>query len=145
VGISRAGGITLVSKNLQRLLRPQSLAIVGAWKTVGIRSLIEDAQARGIVVRLVNARRPEVFGMHGRPSLTVLQDPIDAVLSLVDAETTLQVVDDACVSERGASWSLRHASARLVRLARVDKSFWSRGRVQGSWLSAARTVRVHRH
>ncbi|MCU1344053.1 MAG: hypothetical protein JWL70_319, partial [Acidimicrobiia bacterium] len=82
--------------NLKRLLSPATIAVVGASEQLGMsnNSVIPMLEA-GVNVRLVNPNRPELYGRATAPSLTALGEPIDAVLSLVSAERSIGVIEEA--------------------------------------------------
>jgi acyl-CoA synthetase (NDP forming) len=81
---------------LSRLLSPASLAVVGANEDLGMsnNAVLPMLQA-GRVVHLVNPRRQELYGLPALPSLAALGAPVDAVLSLVNAERSVTVVEEA--------------------------------------------------
>jgi acyl-CoA synthetase (NDP forming) len=86
--------------NLARLLNPRSIAIVGAserrlMSNVAMANL-EAAVAAGTVdLHLVNPGAGEAYGRPTSPSLTAIGAPVDAVLSLVGADRTIGVVEEA--------------------------------------------------
>ena len=81
---------------LSRLLSPASLAVVGANEDLGMsnNAVLPMLQA-GRTVHLVNPRRQELYGLPALPSLAALGAPVDAVLSLVNAERSVTVVEEA--------------------------------------------------
>src|SRR5271167_1603737 len=81
---------------LSRLLSPASLAVVGANEDLGMsnNAVLPMLQA-GRAVHLVNPRRQELYGLPAWPSLAALGAPVDAVLSLVNAERSVAVVEEA--------------------------------------------------
>ena len=81
---------------LRRLLSPTSLAVVGANETLGMsNNAILPMLEAGRTVHLVNPKRHELYGQDALPSLAALESPVDAVLSLVNAERSVAVVEEA--------------------------------------------------
>ena len=86
--------------NLARMLSPATVAVVGANEQLGMsnNSVIPMIEA-GRQVALVNPRRDSLYGQAVHTDLAAAVDalgsPIDAVLSLVNAERSLDVVDEA--------------------------------------------------
>src|SRR5271169_5040934 len=79
-----------------RLLSPASLAVVGANETLGMsNNAVLPMLAAGRTVHLVNPTRQEIYGRPALPSLSALGAPVDAVLSLVNAERSVAVVEEA--------------------------------------------------
>src|ERR1700722_13140172 len=78
------------------MLDPQTMAIVGASdRQPNWRDVIEQNEAHGIRVHLVNPNRDQVFGMKAYRTLEDVPEPVDTVLSLVNAELTVGVVESA--------------------------------------------------
>jgi acetate---CoA ligase (ADP-forming) len=80
---------------LDRVLDPKSVAIVGASETsmfaVNSRGTLEsDAD-----VFYVHPRHDSVFGQATYPSLRAIGKPVDAVLSMMNAERTTELVEEA--------------------------------------------------
>jgi acetate---CoA ligase (ADP-forming) len=81
---------------LARLLSPTSLAVVGANETLGMsNNAVLPMLEAGRTVHLVNPTREELYGASALPSLSALGAPVDAVLSLVNAERSVAVVEEA--------------------------------------------------
>jgi acyl-CoA synthetase (NDP forming) len=81
---------------LSRLLSPASLAVVGANEALGMsNNAVLPMLESGRTVHLVNPTRRELYGLPALPSLTALGAPVDAVLSLVNAERSVAVVEEA--------------------------------------------------
>ncbi len=81
---------------LSRLLDPRSVAVVGVserrrMSTVAVGHLLDAP----VELHLVTPNSPTAFGRPTVPSLTAIGAPVDAVLSLVGAEASLQVVGEA--------------------------------------------------
>jgi acetate---CoA ligase (ADP-forming) len=78
------------------MLNPQSMAIVGASdRQPNWRGVIDQNEAAGVTVRLVNPNREQVFGMKAYPTLEDVGEAVDTVVSLVNAELTVGVVESA--------------------------------------------------
>jgi acetate---CoA ligase (ADP-forming) len=82
--------------NLARLLSPSTIAVVGANEKLGMsnNSVLPMLEA-GRQVVLVNPARETLYGQAALPSLTAHGQPVDAVLSLVNAERSLDVLEEA--------------------------------------------------
>ncbi|MDO8365059.1 MAG: acetate--CoA ligase family protein [Actinomycetota bacterium] len=82
--------------NLARLLSPATLAVVGANEKLGMsnNSVIPMLEA-GREIALINPNRNELYGQPALASLTAVGRPMDAVLSLVNAERSLDVMEEA--------------------------------------------------
>ncbi len=82
--------------NLDRLLRPTTVAVVGANESLAMsNNAVRPMLAAGVDVRMVNPRRDEVYGLPCAPSLMSIGEPIDAVLALVNAERSVDTVREA--------------------------------------------------
>lgn len=81
---------------LARLLSPMTLAVVGANESLGMsnNALLPMIEAGHDVV-LVNPNRDTLYGRPVFPSLTAFGQPVDAVLSLVNAERSIEVITEA--------------------------------------------------
>jgi acyl-CoA synthetase (NDP forming) len=85
---------------LARMLAPRTVAVVGANEQLGMsnNSVIPMIDA-GRQVALVNPRRDTLYGRAVHPDLASavaeIGGPIDAILSLVNAERSLDVVEEA--------------------------------------------------
>ena len=87
---------------LARLLAPDTIAVVGASEKLGMsNNAVLPMLDAGIDVRLVNPNRDSVYGRPTAPSLSALNEPIDAVLSLVSAERSIGVVAEAVAAGCG--------------------------------------------
>ena len=81
---------------LARLLAPSSLAVVGANEKLGMsNNAILPMLESGRSVHLVNPTRDQLYGLPALPSLSAVGEPVDAVLSLVNAERSVAVVEEA--------------------------------------------------
>jgi acyl-CoA synthetase (NDP forming) len=87
---------------LSRLLSPASLAVVGANEKLGMsnNAVVPMLQA-GRSVHLVNPNRDELYGQPALASLSALGEPVDAVLSLVNAERSVAVLEEAAALRCG--------------------------------------------
>lgn len=88
-----------------RLLRPRSIAIVGASDTVGpgfnAWKALEHVGFEG-QVHLVNPNKPELFGRKTYASLNDIDSDVDAVFVAVAAHRVLEVADQAIARNAGA-------------------------------------------
>jgi acetate---CoA ligase (ADP-forming) len=91
-----------VRVNLARLLSPKTIAVVGANEKLGMsnNSVLPMLEA-GRAVALVNPSRETLYGQHAFPSLTAVGEPVDAVLALVNAERSLDVLEEAAALDCG--------------------------------------------
>jgi acyl-CoA synthetase (NDP forming) len=81
---------------LARLLTPTSVAVVGASENLGMsNNAVLPMLEAGIDVALVNPNRDQVYDRPTAPNLRALAHPVDAVLSLVSAERSIAVVEEA--------------------------------------------------
>src|ERR1700751_1994016 len=81
---------------LARLLSPRSVAVVGASENLGMsNNAVLPMLDAGLEPRLVNRNRPSVYDRATSPSLSALGEPVDAVLALVNAERSVEVVEEA--------------------------------------------------
>jgi acyl-CoA synthetase (NDP forming) len=84
------------SEHLARLLGPKSVAVVGANEKLGMsNNAILPMLDAGIDVKMVNPSRDTVYGRPALPSLSALAEPVDAVLALVNAARSVDVVREA--------------------------------------------------
>jgi len=84
------------SVNLARLLSPATLAVVGANEKLGMsNNAVLPMLEAGRTVHLVNPNRDVLYGQPALPSLSAIGAPVDAVLSLVNAERSIEVVEEA--------------------------------------------------
>lgn len=82
--------------NLTRLLSPATLAVVGANEQLGMsNNAVLSMLEAGREVVLVNPRRDTLYGQSVFPDLTAIGSPVDAVLSLVNAERAVDLVEEA--------------------------------------------------
>ena len=78
------------------MLSPASVAVVGASEKLGMsNNAVLPMLEAGIEVALVNPNRDQVYDRPTVPSLSALSRPVDAVLSLVSAERSIAVVQEA--------------------------------------------------
>jgi acyl-CoA synthetase (NDP forming) len=86
----------MTAANLARLLHPSRVAVVGANEQLGMsNNAVVPMLEAGRPVHLVNPNRESLYGQPVFPSLLDLGLPIDAVLSLVNAERSIEVVEQA--------------------------------------------------
>ncbi|MCC7104529.1 MAG: acetate--CoA ligase family protein, partial [Chloroflexi bacterium] len=83
--------------NLDKLLRPRSLALVGI-SDVGVfgSNLVASLRAHGFPGPLyaVNPSRTEIFGLRSYPSLSDLPEPPDGVMLMVSRARALSVLEE---------------------------------------------------
>lgn len=92
---SAAGPPSPGRPSLDRVLGPKSIAIVGAsessrYAANSLGTLESDAE-----VLFVHPHRTSVFGQKTYPSLRSIETPVDAVLSMMSAERTTDLVEEA--------------------------------------------------
>jgi acyl-CoA synthetase (NDP forming) len=82
------------SELLSRVLRPRSIAIVGASESrPGLHA--KPTLESGLEVFVVNPRRDEVWGRRAFPSLSAIGQPVDAVMSYLPAVPTVALAREA--------------------------------------------------
>ncbi|MCU4183474.1 acetate--CoA ligase family protein [Acidiferrimicrobium sp. IK] len=82
--------------SLGRLLSPRSVALVGASEGRTMSDVaVSHLQNAGVDLHLVNARSATAYGLATVPSLSAIGTPVDAVLTLIGAKATADVVDEA--------------------------------------------------
>ena len=85
---------------LERLLRPRSVAVVGASESrAQSRNSVTSLQEADVDLHLVNPRRAELFGLRTYRDLAGIGKPVDAVLAFVNPAATIEVV--AAAAETG--------------------------------------------
>lgn len=86
----------MTHSSLKRLLAPRSVAVVGASESLPMAvNIVPALLSAGRDVFLVNPRRAAVFGQVAHADLAAIGRPVDAVVSLVNAELTVGVVEQA--------------------------------------------------
>jgi acetate---CoA ligase (ADP-forming) len=81
---------------LTRFFDPGSVAIVGASeRQYRSNNAFEFLTGAGIEVHLVNPNRREVYGRAAHPDLAAIGKPVDAVLSIVNAEASVGIAEEA--------------------------------------------------
>jgi len=92
--------------SVARLLRPASIAIVGASDKVGpglnAWLTLERVGYAGAVY-LVTPSRPELFGRRTYPTLDAIPDPIDAVFIAVPQASVVDAVRAAALKGAGGA------------------------------------------
>ncbi|MGW6522893.1 acetate--CoA ligase family protein [Streptomyces sp. NPDC054962] len=79
---------------IRRFIEPRSVAVVGASESSprhAVRALLDS----DLDVFLVNPRHATVFGAPAHPNLASIGQPVDAVLTLVNAQAAVEVVAQA--------------------------------------------------
>lgn len=90
---------------IEQLLRPRSIAIVGASEKIGPGLNSWNAlQAVGFegAIHLVNPSKPELLGRKTYASLSQIEGPIDAVFAAVSAEQSHDILSQAIAKGAGA-------------------------------------------
>jgi acyl-CoA synthetase (NDP forming) len=115
---------------LDRVLDPKSVAIVGAsessrYAANSLGTLDSDAE-----VFFVHPRHPSVFGQKTYPSLRSIGTPVDAVLSMMGAERTADLVEEAAECGAGGVVTVAGGFSEfggdgLVLQERVGAAAWA--------------------
>ncbi len=88
--------MTALRIQLARLLSPASVAVVGANESLGMsNNAVLPMLEAGHEVVLINPNRDTLYGLPVSPSLAAYGKPVDAVLSLVNAERSIDVLNEA--------------------------------------------------
>jgi acyl-CoA synthetase (NDP forming) len=87
--------------SLERLLNPQSVAVVGGTDTSTLSETVASIFDCDVDAYIVNPKYPTVFGQPTHPSLTAIGKPIDAVFSLLSAAGTVKVAEEAADTGAG--------------------------------------------
>jgi acetate---CoA ligase (ADP-forming) len=80
---------------LRRLLRPESVAVVGASESTVASQTVASIVDRDVESFFVNPKRDTVFGRPAHRSLSDIGRSIDAVLSLLPADRTVELAEEA--------------------------------------------------
>ena len=86
-------------RSVDPLLRPETIAIVGASDTGGFgwpKSIYENLEQAGFPARiyLINPRRDELWGHKVYPDFAALPEPVDLALTIIPAEAIADVLAD---------------------------------------------------
>ena len=128
-----SGDLTLRRKNLERLLRPQSVAVVGASadpSRIGgrpIRYLLGAGFAGPIYP--VNPNRDVIQGLRSYPAISAIGNPVDAVVVAVPSDKAVAAVAECAASGVGGcvlfsadfAESGQEGEARQRELTRISK------------------------
>jgi acetate---CoA ligase (ADP-forming) len=88
--------MTALRTQLARLLSPATVAVVGANESLGMsNNAVLPMLEAGHDVVLINPNRDTLYGRAVSPSLAAYGKPVDAVLSLVNAERSIDVLNEA--------------------------------------------------
>ncbi len=88
--------MTTLRLSLKRLLSPASVAVVGASENLGMsNNAVLPMLEAGLTVHLVNPNRDSVYGQPAVRTLGEIGHPVDAVLALVNATRSVDVVEEA--------------------------------------------------
>jgi acetate---CoA ligase (ADP-forming) len=92
----------MLKDNIRRLLRPRTVAIVGAnEKMPQSNNAFNFMRDSAIELFLVNPNRPTLYDRPVHSSLSAIGRPIDAILGLVNAERTIELVAEAAATGSG--------------------------------------------
>jgi acetyltransferase len=102
-----------VFRSVEALLRPRTVAIVGASDTGGAgwpRAIYQNLQHAGFPARvfLINPRRRELWGQPVYPDFAALPEPIDLALVVIPAEAVVETLAEA--ARRGVRAALVFAA-----------------------------------
>jgi acyl-CoA synthetase (NDP forming) len=86
---------------LRRLMRPDSIAVVGLSDGSRLTRSVEPTLDGSASVFFVNPKHATVLGRPAAPSLSALQHPVDAVVSFMSAERTTELVEEAAQLDVG--------------------------------------------
>ena len=119
---------------LARLLSPRSIAVVGASEKLGMsNNAVLPMLDAGLEPRFINPNRESVYDRPTVPSLSALGEPVDAVLALVNAERSVDVVEEAaslgCAGVVVAAGGFRELSEEGAELERRLKAVAEAGPV----------------
>lgn len=95
-GTERHGGASL-----ERLLRPTSVAVVGATDASTLAETVASIFERDVDAFVVNPKHDTVFGQKTYPSLSRIGRPVDAVFSLLSAAGTVALAEDVADTGSG--------------------------------------------
>ena len=100
-------------RTVDALLRPKTVAIVGASETGGFgwpKSIYGNLEAAGFPARvyLINPRREELWGQKVYPDFAAVPEPVDVALTIVRAELVADVLADG--ARNGLKSALVYAS-----------------------------------
>lgn len=84
-----------VRTNMARLLNPDTIALVGLSDSSPLLEFIEPTLKSDAEVFFVNPKYDTVLGYKCYPSLSSIGKPIDAVMSVMAAERTTELVEEA--------------------------------------------------
>lgn len=101
-------GVGVEKPSLERLFKPRSIAVVGASESQPqSRNLYEFMVDSDVDLFMVNPNRETVFGLTAHSNLAAIGRPVDAVLGLVNAPRTVELVAEALSA--GAGGVIAHA------------------------------------
>ena len=89
----------IVFRSVDKLLRPRTVAIVGASERGGggwPRSIYCNLKQAGFPIRvyLINPRRDNLWGQQVYPNFASLPEPVDVALSIIPAEAVVDVLSE---------------------------------------------------
>jgi len=116
--------------SLARVLDPKTIAIVGASESSPYAANSRGTLDSDAKVYYVNPRHASVFGQGTVPDLRSIGTPVDAVLSLMSAERTTDLVAEAAACDAGgvitvAGGFSEYGSDGLVLQERLSTAAWA--------------------
>ena len=130
--MAHAASPQLFKQGLDALLRPKSIAIVGASDSPGSwsKTIYEHLKKGGYAgdVRLINPRRDLVFGEKAYPDFASLPAPVEHAVVLVHADRVARTIEEGAQSGLKAALVFasgvgegaeKEAPARAARLREV--------------------------
>jgi acyl-CoA synthetase (NDP forming) len=87
--------------SLHRLLRPQSVAVVGASDASTLAQTVASIFECDVDAYVVNPKYETVFGHKTHPSLTAIGHPVDVVFSLLSAAGTVALAEEVADTRSG--------------------------------------------
>lgn len=93
-GPSAAGATPATDSRLRRLLEPRSVAFVGLSDNSPLTQFVQPTLSSDARVSFVNPRHSSVLGHKTVPSVSDLDGPVDAVMTLVSADRTVSVAEE---------------------------------------------------
>jgi acyl-CoA synthetase (NDP forming) len=97
----------MLDPELARLLRPKSVAVVGASERAGSTGLrlLQHLKMGGFTgpIYPINPRYPEILGIKCYPSLSAVPGPIDAMFIALPSDAVLPVIEEAAKLGVGAA------------------------------------------
>jgi acyl-CoA synthetase (NDP forming) len=119
--------------SLARLLRPESVAVVGATDTSTLSETVASIFDNDVEAYVVNPKYPMVFGRPTHPSLTAIGRPIDAVFSLLSARGTTTLAEEAADTGAGGLVVIASGFAEVGEEGAILQERLRRAAVKGNF------------